>query len=596
MNTDQTTMQKLKSTILRNKILAIIVSVIILFLGNKFYASLVSTEGETRYVIGAVSRQTIITSISGSGQVLNETQFDIKPKVSGEISYLYATNGQHLNKGQLILQLDARDAQKTVRDAEVNLESAKVSLEKTMQPADALSVVQSENTLARSQESKLVSEYELEKSYENGFNNVSSAFIDIPNAMAGLSDVLFGSAPALDATSQNIDYYTRVSRLYEDSRALGYRDDAYNSYQKAKQAYDKNFSAYKNATRNSPKEEIERLVSETHQTAREISNALKNASNLIQFYKDNLTSRNLRYVSLADTHLTSLNTYAGQTNSHLASLLGVVDTIASSKSAITNADRSIAENTATLQKLKAGPDALDIATSQLVVRQRENALSDAKEKLSDYFIRAPFDGTVTGISVKKGDTITSGGIIASLITKKHVAEISLNEVDVALVKVGQKVTLTFDAIDELSITGSVIDVDVIGVVTQGVVNYVATISFDTQNDRIKPGMTVNADIITEVKQDALAVPASAIKVNGDQSYVEIVPGITEVTSNLGVTSKSTPEIKIVEIGQTNGTVTEISGLSEGDLIVVRTITGSKTTATQAPSLFGGSGGVRVPRN
>ncbi|MDD5433706.1 MAG: hypothetical protein PHE77_03610, partial [Candidatus Pacebacteria bacterium] len=60
------------------------------------------------------------------------------------------------------------------------------------------------------------------------------------------------------------------------------------------------------------------------------------------------------------------------------------------------------------------------------------------------------------------------------------AEISLNEVDVAKVKIGQRAIITFDAIDELEITGKVEDVDTIGTVSQGVVSYNVKIIFDTQ--------------------------------------------------------------------------------------------------------------------
>ena len=100
-----------------------------------------------------------------------------------------------------------------------------------------------------------------------------------------------------------------------------------------------------------------------------------------------------------------------------------------------------------------------------------------------------------------------------LITKQKIAEISLNEVDAAKVKVGQKVTLTFDAIDGLSITGEVSEIDALGTVSQGVVTYGVKIAFDTQDERVKSGMSVSAAIITDVKQNVLLVPNAAVKSN-----------------------------------------------------------------------------------
>jgi multidrug efflux pump subunit AcrA (membrane-fusion protein) len=177
----------------------------------------------------------------------------------------------------------------------------------------------------------------------------------------------------------------------------------------------------------------------------------------------------------------------------------------------------------------------------------------------------------------------------------QMAEISLNEVDVAKVAIGQKVTLTFDAIEGLSLTGVVSEIDTIGTVTQGVVTYNVKIAFDTQDERVKGGMSVNASIITNVKADTLVVPNSAVKTQGTGHYVEIFdPPIATTSGNQGTVSKVAPHKVQVEIGLANDTSTEItSGLKEGEQVVTKTTT---TTAvkTAAPSLIGGGSSRRIP--
>ena len=64
-------------------------------------------------------------------------------------------------------------------------------------------------------------------------------------------------------------------------------------------------------------------------------------------------------------------------------------------------------------------------------------------------------------------------------------------------------------------------------------------------------------------------------------------------SSQGVTSDIPPRQQVVQIGISNDTETEIiSGLKEGDQIIIRTVTASaaKPATTQAPSLFGTGGG------
>ena len=63
---------------------------------------------------------------------------------------------------------------------------------------------------------------------------------------------------------------------------------------------------------------------------------------------------------------------------------------------------------------------------------------------------------VATVPVNVGDTIGTGTTVVTLITNEKIATLSLNEVDAAKVKVGDKVTLTFDAIDGLSLTGIVV--------------------------------------------------------------------------------------------------------------------------------------------
>jgi RND family efflux transporter MFP subunit len=415
--------------------------------------------------------------------------------------------------------------------------------------------------------------------------------------MSGLNNILFSYD--LSQSQENIDYYNDAVKNY-DKKVTQYRDDAYNLYQTARAAYDKNFADYKAASRSSDNAAIESLINETYDTTKSIAEAVKSANNLIQFYEDQLTSRNLNPKAVADTHLASLNSYTGKTNTHLLNLLTIENTIQADKQAIINADRTISEKQASIAKLQAGTDALDIQTQELNIKQKENALLDAKEKLADYSIHAPFDGIVSKVDIKKGDSASTGTAVATMITEQQIAEVSLNEVDAAKVKVGQKATLTFDAVDNLSITGKVLEIDTIGTVSQGVVSYTVKIGFDTQDQRVKPGMSVSAAIVTDVKADVLAVPNSAVKSQNGQNYVEILnpDDQTAIAGASQVEAIAAPKQQTIEIGLANDTSTEIvSGLKQGDNVVIQTISPTTTTTTSSsssglriPGLTGGGGG------
>lgn len=527
-----------------HKIIAVLVLLALSYGGYWGYKKFTDTSGQPTYLLSQIKKGTITASISGSGQVSVSNQVDLKAKASGDVVYVGVKNGDTVRAGALLLQLDARDAQKSVRDAEVNLESANLSLEKF-----------------KVENSKEKLEADLKKAYEDGFNATSNAFLDLPTIMAGLNDLLFRNN--FISSQTNINYYSDAVKPY-DEKAVLYKDDAFNSYQAARKVYDQNFADYKAVSRFSDEASVEKIVNQTYDATKLIAEAAKDASNLIQFYKDKLIERDLKPNALADTHLSSLNTYTGKTNAHITSLLSVKDAIQDKKDAFVNAD-------------------FDLKSQELSVKQRENALQDAKEKLSDYFVRAPSDGIAAKINFKKGDAVSSGAIAATFITKQRLAEISLNEVDVAKIKTGQKATLTFDAVPDLSISGEVAEIDAIGTVLQGVVSYTVKITFDTQDERVKPAMSVSAAIITDVKTDALMAPVSAVKSQGQEQYVEVK------------NSNAAPERVPVQTGIASDEFIEIiSGAKEGDNVVSGTISAQTAASQTTQTTRQQSGGLRIP--
>ncbi len=229
-------------------------------------------------------------------------------------------------------------------------------------------------------------------------------------------------------------------------------------------------------------------------------------------------------------------------------------------------------------------------SKEVSLAQSQLSLNNAYTDLEDYYIRAPFDGTVTGLEAEVGDSISRTEILASVITDDVKAVISLNEVDAAKVKIGNNVNLTFDALDDVNAVGTVSKVDTIGVVDQGVVTYDVEIVFDSPSDLLKPGMSTSANIVMESVTDVVTIPQSAIKENKEsETYVLLSDGSDDMN---GITKKT------IETGITNDVMIEVkSGLSAGDLVVVKINKQENTdTKKEAGSIIpmgGKSGGGRM---
>jgi HlyD family secretion protein len=536
-----------------------------------------SGKAETRYVLGTVSRGTIVSTVSASGQVSSSRSLEVKPQVSGTITYIAVKPGQTVAQGQLIASLDSSDAQKTLRDAQNNLETAQLALEKLQAPASGLTLVQAQNAVSSAQDS-------LARAYVDSQNDYVKAYLDLPDIMTDLQDIVIGTT-ASRGTQWNIDYYYN-SLINSADQARAYRDDAYNTYVTAKAAYDKAFADYKALGNNPSSDQIEAMTGETSNMVKAVNDALKSSNALIQLYSNTLTGRNQTPSSVATAALSTISGDIASISSSYSTLMGDVSGLKSSK-------QSLTEKQLSLQDLQDGPDALDVRGDQLTIQQRQDAVTDARVELAKYSVRAPFAGTITAINQYVGDEGGSA-TLATLVTPQQIAKLSLNEVDAAKVKVGDKATLTFDAIEDLTLTGTVAQVDVAGTVSQGVVSYSIEIAFDTQDPGVKPGMTVNAAIQTDTAQDVLMVPSSAVKTSNGMSYVQaFTPALASTGGIQGVTSQTPPGMIEVTTGISDDTNIEIlSGLAEGQQIVTRTISAGAKTTTSSNTNRATSGSVR----
>ena len=565
---------KIKKYIKSHKIISTIVILVIIFGIYGIYKKSHSTP-TSQYVLGTVQKGTLISTVTGTGQVSASQQVDLKPKNGGQVVYVGVKSGQEVKAGTVLVRIDAKDAVSAVNDAKTSLESAQLALEKLR--------ISTQNNLSSSIEANQTAKDNLVKSYNDAFSAVADGFANFSPILNGLNNLL---------NSENNYLATNVINTYSDRR-VDYKQSAVNSYYEAKNNLDLTTIDYKNTTRQSSTSIQEDLLNQTVKTAQLVSDAVKDAKTLVDYIDQQSSSTNKPPTIQSDK--TTLTTYLSQANSNYTSILGAKNNIELNKKAIADTERDISEN----QIDQGGGAALDIQTAELTVQQRQNALNNAYNKLADYSIKAPFGGVVGAVNVKVGDTNSTADAVASMITRQKIATISLNEVDVAKISLSQKATLTFDALPDLSISGEVVEIDNIGTVDQGVVTYNIKINFDTQDDRVKPGMSVSAAIITDSRTDVLMVPSGAIKNSGGQTTVQVVdnPPAGSVSSAGAVSLSSSPRSVTVTTGSSNDTDTEIvSGLNEGAVIVVRTVnsggTASNTTTSnnQTRTIFGGGGG------
>lgn len=582
----------------------IISFLIVIVVGGYFgYQNFAKNENNTSHTLASVEKGTLVVSVSGSGQVAALNQITVKPEVSGKVTSLKVANGDKISAGDLLFTVDTTDYQQAVAEAETALETAQLDLDELLAPPDELTLLQSQNAVAKAHQTKDNAKKNIATGYEDSFNAIINVFFELPTIITGVRDVLYSYTIAqgeitINDSDWNVSVYQNSLLSSDQGSIKPFIAAAEQDYAAARAYYDQNLDDYKNTGYNATNEDIGSLLDETAATAKAIAQAVKSEINLLDFVNDYFTNHNVRVFSQITSYRSSLKSYYSQVNGYVQSLSSAQKTLVNNEQTLTDAEISLKEKQLALSDLEAGADELTIRSKQNTVKQKEQALETAKENLNNCHIFASMSGTIAEVNIKTGDTVSSGTNAITLISQQSVGEITLNETDVANVKVGQKVTITFDALEDLTVTGKVVDVDTLGQVSQGVVDYGATISLDTGDERVKPGMTITVDIITNVKQDVLLIPTAALKKQNGSYYVQVVgnsSGSNTTASVSGaVSTLKNQDIKnqSVEVGLANDTMIEVaSGLKGGEVIISQTVSSSNNTSLPNSSQIRSSGGM-----
>jgi len=397
-----------------------------------------------------VSAEAVLPAVvSAEGYVVPQQEADLSFQVSGEVVEVLAAEGDKVEAGQALIRLDSSNQQMGVAQAEAGLASANAQLAQVKAGATAEAIAQAEAAVASAK-----ARWAQVKAGASG-EAIAQAEARVQTAQAGLDQLLAGArAEDIEAAATNVlkaeaglrqaqaayDKISWAEEVGELPQAIAL-EQATLDYEAAKAGYD-------------------RLVNGP--TAEEI--AVAEAG-----------------VAEAEAALAAVK--AGPTAEDIAV-----------------AEAGVAEAEAALAAVKAGSTAEAIAISEAGVAQAEAGLAMAEAVLADYELVAPFAGNVARVDVGVGELVSPGVPVVSLggTSNWYVETDDLSEIDVVQVVVGQKVTVTVDAIPEREFSGVVTDIAPRSEIKRGDVTYTVTVELTDVGDApLRWGMTAFVDIDVE---------------------------------------------------------------------------------------------------
>ncbi len=217
------------------------------------------------------------------------------------------------------------------------------------------------------------------------------------------------------------------------------------------------------------------------------------------------------------------------------------------------------------------------------VMQARASLNDSQEQLDKTKISSPIDGRITALNVELSERVLGSSFnqgthlmtVADL--AKMEARVDVDENDVVLISVGDTTVVEIDAFGEEKFMGLVSQIgnsaNTTGRGTQDeVVNFQVKIKLINPNERIRPGMSCDADIQTETKFDVVSVPIQSVtaRMNKDKKDKQKTKNGKRAKPEEVVFVLEGNEVKKVKVetGISDDTYIEIvSGLEGGEDVV-----------------------------
>lgn len=535
-----------------------------------------TAKNQIQYVPAMVRRGEIRATVSGTGPIAAVNGVDVKSSQSGTVAQVLVKNGDSVKAGQVIVVLDNPNLEASLKQAEIELDNSRSSLETLLSPQD---------TAVRAQQLKV--------------DNARLTLTQRQQDVAGLNlTAPQGGVIASVKTTEgsNITANTLLFTIYDDASptfVVGISQGAAAAVK----------PGHKASVEISGFGRFEGIVQQTGAAATPTSGN-KDANVPVAIALPPIPGIRAGMVGQATLEVPEL-TYLIQGNGSVendavevrAEVAGTV-----SQAAVKEGDRIktgdlllvLTNDNLVLQlqqawnDLKAQEESLaslinpandpdgQLRTLSNKLEQSRINLDSRKRDLDDLQIKAPIDGQISGLGLQTGDRVSPNQLLFRVADYGSMqVTITVDELDIAMVKVGQPAQITLDALPGRQYQGKVHTVNPEGVFKNDIATFEVTVLVENSQG-LMAGMNTTVNVVVEEKTGVLWLPAQAVQVRQGRAFVQVL-------------ENNQPSPKEIQTGVRTGQQIEVTGgLKEGDRVVLTTL---QPTETLRPGngLFPGSG-------
>ena len=530
---------------------------------------------------------TIAATVSATGNVEPRAEAELRFETTGTVAEVLVRPGDQVEQGQPLARIDTTALQLQVEQAQADLRQAQADFEALVAGA-----TEAELAEARARVEQARSQYAQAASTVSQAD-LSAARADLESARARLArlqsgpagDELASATERVQSAQTNLDN-ARVSLSAAKERARLDLETSANALRNAQDEFSRIYWQNRELERlpgDLPRERIDQEA-QAQRAVADGEAALRTAQTAYdQARQEEINSLAAREAELRSAVAARDRLLGGAEADELADARAAVQRAQASLDQLTGAQRqselaaqesNIEIAQAGLDRLLADPTTSALAAREAAVQRAEVSVRSAERNLALGTLTAPFPATVARVGMQAGEPADASAIIAVADLTSYHIDLPVDELDIAEVQQGQRVTVDLDALPGRSYGGSVSNIAPLATRSEtGTTTYEVTVTLDEDSEGVRPGMTAVVEIITEEKQGVVLVPRRAVRAEGGQSVVYVPnPNLVPQPTIPGQTAPPPGDRREVEIGLTNAEFVEVvSGLSAGDTVLVQDV-------------------------
>jgi len=510
-----------------------------------------------------ISLENIDQSISASAITGPLNNVKVSPKMTGKVVGVYFEEGDWVNAGQTIIQLEQDRILRTAyNNAQTNLINTRASMNQDIKAAE-VAVKAAEVALANARkslnDSSATNEQVIANAYTNALNNARAAVLTGTNAIIAATELqykYFGIGSDQNAV--------RIAE--KKSKAIYLLLGKSNAGRWASQFITPLDGGVKgqveDATANFSQEKIDQILTDIVPALQSVEDLLAEVRTDLDWKRGVLPSEK----SALDTARIGIeSSITGLSNSKQAIVsakLGKITGNDAAQSAYESAKKQLESAQANLASIK--------ERAKLQIAAAQGQLDSIQAQLDNTTIAAPISGVVSRKYIEVGEMAMAGSPVAELVDTSSIKiELSLTEFDVGKIFVGQEAEVRLRAYPNEKFVGKVYYVS--SVADPVSKKFPVKIRLENSDGKIKAGMVADVKIITDKQKDVLIIPKSAVFKEEGVEKVYVAENSKVKIKTVKTEAIDQDRLKVVE-GLSAGEEIIVNGnynLKEGELVTVK---------------------------